>query len=142
MNLLPVFALLLAQRQGDSTPDAGRAALIAALVRPPLLGLLLAVSLSSQAPKPLNATAIRRALKFMTKEDVKQIGKLIDAVRALHRAVRDANDAIAKGCAVLESQGGRALGVRKSAGRSSSRKDRRTGNSGTRALGGARGRPR
>ena len=38
MNLLPVFALLLAQRQGDSTPDAGRAALIAALVRPPLLG--------------------------------------------------------------------------------------------------------
>lgn len=50
---LPLLALLVAQRQGDSANDAGRIALMAMLIRPPMLGLLLALTMAKQAaPKP------------------------------------------------------------------------------------------
>jgi len=50
---LPMLALLVAQRQGDSANDAGRIALLAMLIKPPRLGLLMALALSKQAaPKP------------------------------------------------------------------------------------------
>jgi len=48
-----MLALLMAQRQGDSSNDAGRIALMAMLIRPPMLGLLLALTMAKQAaPKP------------------------------------------------------------------------------------------
>ena len=51
---LPMLALLVAQRQGDSANDAGRIALLAMLIKPPRLGLLMALALSKQAaPQPL-----------------------------------------------------------------------------------------
>jgi hypothetical protein len=46
---LPLLALLVAQRQGDSPNDAGRIALLAMTVRPPMVGLMLALAMSKQA---------------------------------------------------------------------------------------------
>ena len=47
-SLLPVLALLMANRLGDSSSDSGRAALLAMMVRPPMMGLLIAIMVASQ----------------------------------------------------------------------------------------------
>jgi hypothetical protein len=52
MNLLPVFALLVAQRQGDSSSDAAKSALMAAVVKPPMAGLMIGMVMAANAPKP------------------------------------------------------------------------------------------
>jgi Bacterial Ig-like domain (group 1) len=52
MNLLPVFALLVAQRQGDSNSDAAKSALMAAVVKPPMAGLMIGMVMAANAPKP------------------------------------------------------------------------------------------
>jgi len=50
---LPLLALMMAQRQGDSSNDAGRIALMSMLIRPPMMGLMLALVMAKQAaPKP------------------------------------------------------------------------------------------
>jgi len=45
---LPLLALLAANRQGDSSGDAGRVALLAMMIRPPIVGLLMALAIAKQ----------------------------------------------------------------------------------------------
>jgi len=47
-SLLPVLALLMANRLGDSSSDSGRAALLAMMIRPPMMGLLVAIMVAKQ----------------------------------------------------------------------------------------------
>jgi hypothetical protein len=49
---IALLAVAAAQRQGGSSNDAGRAALVATMIRPPMLGLLMAISLSKPEPAP------------------------------------------------------------------------------------------
>jgi hypothetical protein len=57
MNLFstPLLALLMANRLGDSSGDAGRVALLAMMIRPPMMGLLIAMMVAKQKaiPKPV-----------------------------------------------------------------------------------------
>jgi hypothetical protein len=46
---IPLFALLAARQANDSPADAGRIALVSMLVRPQMLGLLLAIVMARQA---------------------------------------------------------------------------------------------
>lgn len=45
---LPLLALLMANRLGDSASDSGRAALLAMMIRPPMMGLLIAIMVAKQ----------------------------------------------------------------------------------------------
>ena len=45
---LPLLALLMANRLGDSASDSGRAALLAMMIRPPMMGLLIAIMVARQ----------------------------------------------------------------------------------------------
>lgn|SRR5215467_6476608 len=50
---IALFALAAARQANDSPADAGRIALVSMLVKPPILGLLLAVTMAKQAtPAP------------------------------------------------------------------------------------------
>ena len=50
---MPMFGLLAARQAHDSAADAGRIALVSMLVKPPMLGLMLAVVMAKQAtPAP------------------------------------------------------------------------------------------
>jgi len=50
---IPLFALMTARQANDSAADAGRIALVSMLVKPPMLGLLLAVVMAKRAtPAP------------------------------------------------------------------------------------------
>jgi hypothetical protein len=61
MNILPVFTLLYAQSQKDTPPDAARAALIAAAIRPSWVGFMMGILLASQAAKPRALAALPAA---------------------------------------------------------------------------------
>jgi hypothetical protein len=53
MNLLlPMFTLLIAQRQGDSSADAAKAALMTAAVQPGMAGLMVGIAMAANAAKP------------------------------------------------------------------------------------------
>ena len=54
---LPVLALLMANRLGDSASDSGRAALLAMMIRPPMMGLLIAIMVAKQKANTTNAVA-------------------------------------------------------------------------------------
>jgi hypothetical protein len=54
---LPLLALLMANRLGDSASDSGRAALLAMMVRPPMMGLLIAIMVAKQSANTTNAVA-------------------------------------------------------------------------------------
>jgi hypothetical protein len=49
---IPLLALLMANRLGDSSSDAGRIALMSMMIRPPMMGLLIAMVMAKQAAKP------------------------------------------------------------------------------------------
>ena len=49
---IPLLALVAANRAGDSPGDAGRVALMSMMLRPPILGLLVAMTMARQAAKP------------------------------------------------------------------------------------------
>jgi hypothetical protein len=54
MNLsTPLLALLAANRMGDSSSDSGRVAMLAMMIRPPMMGLMIAMMVARQkAQKP------------------------------------------------------------------------------------------
>ena len=49
---IPLFALLAARKANDSPADAGRIALVSMVVKPSILGLLLAVVMAKNAARP------------------------------------------------------------------------------------------
>jgi hypothetical protein len=57
-----LFALLAARQANDSPADAGRIALVSMVVKPPILGLLLAVAMAKRAA-PAQAVAADNALQ-------------------------------------------------------------------------------
>jgi hypothetical protein len=54
---LPMLALLMANRLGDSSSDSGRAALLAMMIRPPMMGLLVAIMVAKQKANTTNAVS-------------------------------------------------------------------------------------
>jgi len=49
----PLLALLAANRMGDSSSDSGRVAMLAMMIRPPMMGLMIAMMVARQkAQKP------------------------------------------------------------------------------------------
>ena len=60
-SLLPVLALLMANRLGDSSSDSGRAALLAMMIRPPMMGLLIAIMVASQKANTTKAAVSNSA---------------------------------------------------------------------------------
>jgi len=65
MNFFPtMFALLAARKSNDSPADAARIALVSMAVKPPIMGLLLGVTMAKQAAPalavPANNTGIGR----------------------------------------------------------------------------------
>ena len=86
---IPLLALLAANRLGDSAADAGRIALMSMLIRPPVLGLLIALSIARDT-KPaeiLKDPAVKLALEELTGKDARRMRQLEDAVSVLQRAV-------------------------------------------------------
>jgi hypothetical protein len=52
----PLLALLAANRMGDSSSDSGRVAMLAMMIRPPMMGLMIAMMVArqkAQKPKPV-----------------------------------------------------------------------------------------
>jgi hypothetical protein len=52
-----MLALLMANRLGDSSSDSGRAALLAMMIRPPMMGLLVAIMVAKQKANTTNAVS-------------------------------------------------------------------------------------
>jgi hypothetical protein len=52
----PLFAVLAARRAHDSAADAGRIALVSMLIKPPILGLILAIVMARRAAQVALAT--------------------------------------------------------------------------------------
>ncbi len=52
---IPLLALLMANRLGDSSSDSGRVALLAMTIRPAMMGLLVALMVAKQRAKTTNA---------------------------------------------------------------------------------------
>jgi hypothetical protein len=89
---LPLLALLVANRAGDSSEDAGRVALLAMLIRPPMMGLLVAMELAKQATGVLKEPVVRRALKGLSSKDARRWKQLETAVLDLQRTIEDVRD--------------------------------------------------
>ena len=120
MNLsILLLARLAANRQGDSSSDAGRVSLIATMTRPPVTGLLVATVIAREAKLFLEAPDVQRALKGLTRKDERRLQQLEATVSALHRAVDGVRDRLDFGRArksVPSAKKVRAIG-RKRAGR-------------------------
>ena len=62
MNLsIPLLALVMANRMGDSSSDSGRAALLAMMIRPPMTGLLVAMLVAARKAQPKNALSTNKS---------------------------------------------------------------------------------
>src|SRR5882672_10120408 len=92
---LPLLALLAANRQGDSSGDAGRVALLAMMIRPPIVGLLMALAIAKQESPArfFKNPDARRVLKGLSKQDVRRLERLDDAISELQRVIDDVQDA-------------------------------------------------
>ena len=116
---IPLLALLMANKKGDSPSDSGRAALMAMMIRPPMMGLLVATVIARQAALLLKDPVVQRALRGLSRKDVRPMRQLEDAVRELHRAVDDVRDRLAfngaapkKGARRSNKKGGKSTGLR------------------------------
>jgi hypothetical protein len=98
---IPLLALLAARQANDSPADAGRISLKATMIRPPMMGLLVATVIAREAKLFLEDPDVQRALKRLTMKDERRLLQLEDTVSALHRAVdrvrnRPAFDGVAR----------------------------------------------
>ena len=114
MNLsILLLARLAANRQGDSSSDAGRVSLKATIIRPPVMGLLVATVIAREAKLFLEDPDVQRALKGLTRKDERRLRQLEATVSALHRAVDGVRGRLASGRArkaVPSTRTGRAVG--------------------------------
>jgi hypothetical protein len=74
---LPLLALLMANRLGDSASDSGRAALLAMMIRPPMMGLLIAIMVARQKANTTNAVVSNTAVGKAARTGAKLVNQVI-----------------------------------------------------------------
>jgi hypothetical protein len=76
-SLLPVLALLMANRLGDSSSDSGRAALLAMMIRPPMMGLLIAIMVAKQSANTTNAVVSNTTVSKASRAAARLVNQVI-----------------------------------------------------------------
>ena len=88
---IPLLALLAANRAGDSSSDAGRLALLAMMIRPPMMGLLMASMVAEKSAPPAKRERgdpiVQQLLSALRKEDVRRLEQLEGAVVQVQYAI-------------------------------------------------------
>jgi PASTA domain-containing protein len=74
---LPMLALLMANRLGDSSSDSGRAALLAMMIRPPMMGLLIAIMVAKQKANTTKAVISNSTAGKAPRPGAKMVNQII-----------------------------------------------------------------
>ncbi len=74
---LPLLALLMANRLGDSSSDSGRAALLAMMIRPPMMGLLIAIMVAKQSANTTNAVVSNTTVSKAARAGARLVNQVI-----------------------------------------------------------------
>ena len=74
---LPVLALLMANRLGDSSSDSGRAALLAMMFRPQMMGLLIAIMVARQKANTTKAVVSNSTVNKAARAGARLVNQVI-----------------------------------------------------------------